>query len=57
MLICKSRIFGSRVYKLHELKRELEDEAAKSEDKEDLTLGKARKKFRQILVKDINNNI
>lgn len=53
MLICKSRIFGSRVYKLYKLKRELEDgatktnEAAKSEDKEDVTLGKARKKFRQ----------
>ncbi|KAG1442928.1 hypothetical protein G6F56_010861 [Rhizopus delemar] len=38
MLICKSRIFGSRVYKLYKLKRELEDEAAKSEDKEGVTL-------------------
>lgn len=47
MLICKSRIFGSRVYKFYKLKRELEDEAAKSEDKEDVTLGKARKTFRQ----------
>lgn len=48
MLICKSRVFGSRIYKLYKLKQELEDEAAKAtnkaannKDKEDVTLGKA----------------
>lgn len=50
MLVCKYPIFGSHKYKLYKLKQELEDEAAKakeaakSEDKEELTLGKARKK-------------